>query len=52
MEKKLLNVKKACEHCKKCKDLHKQFYQAESNGLGLAIENFKLKKALAELMSG
>lgn len=46
MEKGLIKIE-PCAHCKKCKDLHKHVIDQESKGLHLAIENYKLKKALS-----
>eukprot|EP00347_Sterkiella_histriomuscorum_P018447 403345477 len=46
MEKGLIKVE-PCNHCKKCKNLQSHFIEQESKGLQLAIENYKLRKALS-----
>ena len=51
MEKRLLNINE-CNHCDACKSIQRQFYISEGKSLSTSIENFKLRKALGEVMSG
>ena len=45
MDKKLLKMT-PCNHCSQCQDIQRQFYISEGKSLSLAVENFRLKKAL------
>jgi hypothetical protein len=52
MQKSMIKLSNPCNHCDKCKESHKEFFKSESKSLQLAIENYKLRKALMGVVKG